>query len=132
MDRMESLERDNTLLKSQIRDLKKESNKKHVIVKQHDHKKILESIEDANNNIKTIADINKKTIKSIMDINNNIKKLESVKPVKNNTISEGDILKLICDKIPKQGRDKLTKLDVENIVKAIINLKFVNKLYGKK
>lgn len=45
--------------------------------------------------------------------------------------SHDDILKSICDKIPKSNNKQLSNNDVIDLINKTITLKFVNKLYGK-
>lgn len=165
VDRLDALERENALLKSQIRALRKEvkENKKpdesgkfsaisntvssikadiktlpnsrdignikgrmtklessicdikKLAHKEHDHKDIKKELLEVNKEIKKLEahkDHNhKKTESNIAELHLKVKKLESVKTVECQALSKAEILELI---------------------RSTIDLKHVNKLYGKK
>lgn len=80
------------------------------------------------NELKTFSAL----VNKIKDLEVEISKLKSAdKKQEVPQLTKQDILKLICDKIPKQDNEKLTKSDVDELIKKLVTLQFVNKLYGK-
>ena len=134
MDRLTKLENDNTLLKSQLRELNKKSN-----IKPIDNTSLFSAIasritkiENNTNELKKASHKDhdhKKIIDRIDLINKEIKLLNIPKADINPQLSEKDILKMICDKIPKQDKDKITVDTVKELLKKTITLDYVNKLY---
>ncbi len=135
-------EHDHKKIELDIKTLKLDSHKDHnhnkiidiinnlIIPKEHDHKKIESNIKELKK-----ASHNEHNHKSITDkielIKKDIKQLTTHKKPLEPLLSEKDILKMICDKIPKQDINKITDKLVKKWIKETISLDYINRLYGK-